>query len=168
MLFFEPPLQGGHRHLRGAVPGLNNVIRSASLHLHHRYGVPTVLGVRYGYQGLNPAKGDSATAADARIRQAHPQLRRHGAPLIARAGGTGGDRKTGQALKETGRPAPHAACQRRETTEMGVARGTNLKCHPLSDNLNIYRSDNNFSLNKPGYFSYTWCGNSVWRKPHVS
>jgi 6-phosphofructokinase 1 len=36
---------------------LNNVIRSVFLQLHHRYGVPTVLGVRYGYQGLNPAKG---------------------------------------------------------------------------------------------------------------
>jgi len=41
----------------GLCPGLNNVIRSAFLQLHHRYGVPTVLGVRYGYQGLNPAKG---------------------------------------------------------------------------------------------------------------
>jgi 6-phosphofructokinase 1 len=41
----------------GLCPGLNNVIRSAFLQLHHRYGVPTVLGIRYGYQGLNPAKG---------------------------------------------------------------------------------------------------------------
>ncbi len=41
----------------GLCPGLNNVIRSAFLQLYHRYGVPTVLGVRYGYQGLNPAKG---------------------------------------------------------------------------------------------------------------
>ena len=41
----------------GLCPGLNNVIRSAFLQLHHRYGVATVLGIRYGYQGLNPAKG---------------------------------------------------------------------------------------------------------------
>ena len=41
----------------GLCPGLNNVIRSVFLQLHHRYGVPTVLGIRYGYQGLNPAKG---------------------------------------------------------------------------------------------------------------
>src|SRR5208283_793165 len=41
----------------GLCPGLNNVIRSTFLQLHHRYGVPAVLGIRYGYQGLNPAKG---------------------------------------------------------------------------------------------------------------
>jgi 6-phosphofructokinase 1 len=41
----------------GLSPGLNNVIRSAFLELHHNYGVPEVLGIRFGYQGLNPAKG---------------------------------------------------------------------------------------------------------------
>ena len=38
----------------GLCPGLNNVIRSAFLELRHNYGVPDVLGIRYGYQGLNP------------------------------------------------------------------------------------------------------------------
>ena len=41
----------------GLCPGLNNVIRSLFLELHHRYRVPAVLGIRYGYQGLNPTKG---------------------------------------------------------------------------------------------------------------
>lgn len=41
----------------GLCPGLNNVIRSAFLELHHNYGVPEVLGIRYGYAGLNPAVG---------------------------------------------------------------------------------------------------------------
>lgn len=41
----------------GLCPGLNNVIRSAVLELRHRYGVPRVLGIRYGYLGLNPAEG---------------------------------------------------------------------------------------------------------------
>jgi 6-phosphofructokinase 1 len=41
----------------GLSPGLNNVIRSAFLELHHNYGVPEVLGIRFGYQGLNPARG---------------------------------------------------------------------------------------------------------------
>ncbi|HOU22280.1 MAG: ATP-dependent 6-phosphofructokinase [Kiritimatiellae bacterium] len=52
-LFFEP------RRTRAALvtcgglcPGLNNVIRSAFLELHHNYGVPEVLGIRHGYQGL--------------------------------------------------------------------------------------------------------------------
>ncbi|MCL6545031.1 MAG: ATP-dependent 6-phosphofructokinase [Bryobacteraceae bacterium] len=41
----------------GLCPGLNNVIRSVYLQLHHNYGVRRVLGIRYGYQGLNPAAG---------------------------------------------------------------------------------------------------------------
>ena len=41
----------------GLCPGLNNVIRSAFLELHHNYGVKEVLGIRYGYAGLNPAVG---------------------------------------------------------------------------------------------------------------
>ena len=41
----------------GLCPGLNNVIRSAFLELHHNYGVKRVLGIRYGYLGLNPALG---------------------------------------------------------------------------------------------------------------
>ena len=52
-LFFDP------RRTRAAIvtcgglcPGLNNVIRSAFLELHHNYGVREVLGIRHGYQGL--------------------------------------------------------------------------------------------------------------------
>jgi 6-phosphofructokinase 1 len=41
----------------GLCPGLNNVIRSATLELWHNYGVKNVLGIRYGYAGLNPASG---------------------------------------------------------------------------------------------------------------
>jgi 6-phosphofructokinase 1 len=42
----------------GLSPGLNDVIRSAFLELHMNYGVPEVLGIRYGYQGLNPQVGE--------------------------------------------------------------------------------------------------------------
>ena len=38
----------------GLCPGLNNVIRGLTLQLWNRYGVRQVLGVRYGYMGLNP------------------------------------------------------------------------------------------------------------------
>ncbi len=41
----------------GLCPGLNNVIRSVFLQLHHNYGVKNVLGIRYGYRGLNPTHG---------------------------------------------------------------------------------------------------------------
>jgi 6-phosphofructokinase 1 len=55
-LFFDP------KHTRAAIvtcgglcPGLNNVIRSVFLELHHTYGVKEVLGFRDGYGGLDPA-----------------------------------------------------------------------------------------------------------------
>ncbi len=38
----------------GLCPGLNNVIRSLYLQLHYHYGVPAVMGVRYGYSGFSP------------------------------------------------------------------------------------------------------------------
>ena len=41
----------------GLCPGLNNVVRSAVLELHYRYGVRDIVGVRYGFEGLNPASG---------------------------------------------------------------------------------------------------------------
>jgi 6-phosphofructokinase 1 len=41
----------------GLSPGLNNVIRSAFLELHHNYKVKDVVGIRYGYKGLNPENG---------------------------------------------------------------------------------------------------------------
>jgi len=36
----------------GICPGLNDVIRSIVLSLHHHYGVRRILGFRYGYEGL--------------------------------------------------------------------------------------------------------------------
>ncbi|NPU99872.1 MAG: ATP-dependent 6-phosphofructokinase [Brevinematales bacterium] len=41
----------------GLCPGLNNVIRSVVMQSHYRYGVNSILGIRYGYNGLNPANG---------------------------------------------------------------------------------------------------------------
>ncbi len=46
----------------GLCPGLNNVIRSVFLELHHKYGVREVLGFRDGYQGLDPAKAREPVA----------------------------------------------------------------------------------------------------------
>ena len=38
----------------GLCPGINNVIRSLVMELHYRYGVRTIYGIRYGYQGFIP------------------------------------------------------------------------------------------------------------------
>jgi 6-phosphofructokinase 1 len=41
----------------GICPGLNNVIRAVLLELEPRYGVRDVIGVRYGYAGMDPRNG---------------------------------------------------------------------------------------------------------------
>jgi len=56
-IFFEPhKVKAAIVTCGGLSPGLNNVIRSVFMELHFNYGVPEVLGIRFGYQGLNPAK----------------------------------------------------------------------------------------------------------------
>jgi len=58
-LFFDPKqTRAGIVTCGGLCPGLNDVIRSLFLELHHAYGVKEVLGFRGGYQGLDPARGD--------------------------------------------------------------------------------------------------------------
>jgi 6-phosphofructokinase 1 len=52
-LFFDPSaLACGIVTCGGLCPGLNDVIRSIVLSLHHHYGVRRVLGFRFGYEGL--------------------------------------------------------------------------------------------------------------------
>jgi 6-phosphofructokinase 1 len=53
MLFFDPSrLACGIVTCGGLCPGLNDVIRSIVLSLHHHYGVDKVYGFRFGYEGL--------------------------------------------------------------------------------------------------------------------
>ncbi len=57
-LFFEPEKAcAAIVTCGGLCPGINNVIRSLVQELSLNYGVPRILGIRYGYQGLNPAEG---------------------------------------------------------------------------------------------------------------
>jgi 6-phosphofructokinase 1 len=54
-LFFDPrQTRAGIVTCGGLCPGLNNVIRSLYLELHHTYQAKEVLGFRNGYQGLDP------------------------------------------------------------------------------------------------------------------
>ncbi len=60
-LFFDPKqTRAGIVTCGGLCPGLNDVIRSLFLELHHAYGVKEVLGFRGGYQGLDPAPGTAS------------------------------------------------------------------------------------------------------------
>src|SRR5215467_16061136 len=50
-LFFNPPeTRAGIVTCGGLCPGLNDVVRSLFLEMHHAYGVKEVLGFRWGYQ----------------------------------------------------------------------------------------------------------------------
>ena len=39
----------------GISPGLNDVIRAIVMQLYYKYGVRNILGIQYGYKGLNPS-----------------------------------------------------------------------------------------------------------------
>jgi 6-phosphofructokinase 1 len=63
LLFFKPgQTKAAIATCGGICPGLNNVIRSMFLECHHNYGIKQVLGIRYGYAGLNPPIGEPPLA----------------------------------------------------------------------------------------------------------
>jgi 6-phosphofructokinase 1 len=58
LLFFDPPkTRAAIVTCGGLSPGINNVIRTLFFELVSNYGVREVLGIRFGYQGLNPQEG---------------------------------------------------------------------------------------------------------------
>jgi len=61
ILFFDPPtIACGIVTCGGLCPGLNDVIRSIVLSLHYHYGVRTIYGFRFGYEGLVRRHGHEA------------------------------------------------------------------------------------------------------------
>ncbi|NKI31284.1 ATP-dependent 6-phosphofructokinase [Croceivirga thetidis] len=57
-LYFEPnTITAAIVTCGGLCPGINNVIRGVVMALHYFYGVKQILGVPYGYEGLNPEMG---------------------------------------------------------------------------------------------------------------
>src|SRR6185503_11278049 len=72
-LFFYPPMLAcGIVTCGGLCPGLNDVVRSIVLSLHHHYGVTKVYGFRFGYEGLVTRLGHAPIelTADA-VNRAH-------------------------------------------------------------------------------------------------
>jgi len=57
-IYFDPSkLKVGIVTCGGICPGLNDAVRAIVLSLFHHYGVRTVFGFRYGYEGLSPRYG---------------------------------------------------------------------------------------------------------------
>ena len=56
-IFFDPAQdEGRHRHLRRTVPGHQQRDPHCVFELMHNYGVPEVLGIRYGYRASTRAR----------------------------------------------------------------------------------------------------------------
>jgi 6-phosphofructokinase 1 len=57
-IYFDPSkLKCGIVTCGGICPGLNDVIRAIVMSLHYHYGVHSIFGFRYGYEGLSPKYG---------------------------------------------------------------------------------------------------------------
>ncbi len=67
-IYFDPAtLRCGIVTCGGLCPGLNNVIRAIVLSLFHHYGVQTIYGFRYGYEGLVPHLGHQPLELSPRV-----------------------------------------------------------------------------------------------------
>jgi 6-phosphofructokinase 1 len=67
-LFFDPSrTRAAIVTCGGLSPGINNVIRTLYFELVRNYGVQEVLGIRFGYQGLNPREGKPPVTLTAKM-----------------------------------------------------------------------------------------------------
>jgi len=101
----------------GLCPGINNVIRTLVMELHYRYGVRSILGIRYGFRGFIPKLGyepipltpdlsrtstkkagaSSVPRADSRIRRRSlTSSRRSASRFSSRSAGTGLSERRGR------------------------------------------------------------------------
>lgn len=68
----------------GLCPGLNDVIRAIVLQLYHYYGVNTIHGFRYGFEGLVPRYGHQTMVLDPEsVRHIH----QHGGSILSSSRG---------------------------------------------------------------------------------
>ena len=73
LIFFDPTrITVGIVTAGGICPGINDVIRAMVLELRHAYGVDTILGFRFGMQGLAAVEPDGPLVLDpAAVRDVH-------------------------------------------------------------------------------------------------
>jgi 6-phosphofructokinase 1 len=70
MLFFDAPrTRAAVVTCGGLCPGINNVIRTLFFELTKNYGVRELLGIRFGFQGLNPQVGKPPTKLTSKMVQ---------------------------------------------------------------------------------------------------
>ena len=74
-IYFDPSkISCGIVTCGGLCPGINDVIRAIVMSLYHHYGVRTIWGFRYGFEGLSPQHGHTPIALTPdRVREIHNQ-----------------------------------------------------------------------------------------------
>jgi 6-phosphofructokinase 1 len=84
-IFFDPSqLACGIVTCGGLCPGINNVIRGLVLELTHAYGVKTIWGFRYGFEGLVARHGHAPFRLDPRLVS---EIHRQGGTLLGTSRG---------------------------------------------------------------------------------
>ena len=68
----------------GLCPGINDVIRAIVMQAYYVYGVRRILGIQFGYEGLDPAYGHKPIELTPGRGQEHPLLRRLVSRFLAR------------------------------------------------------------------------------------
>jgi 6-phosphofructokinase 1 len=68
----------------GLCPGVNDVVRSVFLEMHFRYGVRDIMGIRFGYAGLDPANGFEPVRIDAGMVE---DIHRNGGSILGTSRG---------------------------------------------------------------------------------
>jgi hypothetical protein len=84
-IYFDPSkLKCGIVTCGGLCPGLNNVIRAIVLSLHHNYGVRTIFGFPFGYEGLSlPLRPHRRSMLTPEAVEPHPRAGRHHPGVVA-------------------------------------------------------------------------------------
>ena len=84
-IFFDPAVTSAAIVTCGGIcPGLNNVIRSVAVELYHNYSVKRIVGIRYGFAGLNPSVGLLPFALDPEMVD---HIHEHGGTILGTSRG---------------------------------------------------------------------------------
>lgn len=84
-IFFDPAtVKAAIVTCGGLSPGINNVVRTVVLELMHNYGVPEVVGIRFGYEGLNPKVGRPPIALTPEVVE---NIHHHGGTILGTSRG---------------------------------------------------------------------------------
>jgi 6-phosphofructokinase 1 len=97
-IFFDPPrTRAAIVTCGGLCPGLNNVIRTLFFELTANYGIHQVLGIRYGFEGLDPATAEPPISLSTDLVE---EIHYHGGTILGTSRGAHEPRATVEYLRQ--------------------------------------------------------------------